>query len=212
VGVKNAYNKIINGIKKCVQYSIPIRVGMVLDDAKKISDIENVLLVAKNLGANSFVVNPAMNIGRGKNLDAFTDEDIKNFTLKHNEMIEKYPEFYGLETVSWDKIYKMRNCGAGSRKITVSWNEKIKFCSLQGANWLDFGSIYEIKSDKLQKKIKLAFEMPSPTKELCGDCINTYYCMKCAVRPLNLLKVLSFNPKECKWFQKYSAELQVLGY
>jgi len=82
IGITGMFNKIVDGIKRAVKYNIPVRVGMVLDDPKNIDDIENVLLIAKSLGAHSFVVNPAMNIGRGINLKVFSDEDIKYFTLK----------------------------------------------------------------------------------------------------------------------------------
>ncbi len=211
-GTKAVFSKIINGVKKCVAYRIPVRIGMVLDDAKNIKDIENVLLLAKDLGAHSFVVNPAMNIGRGANLNSFTDEEIEEFTLKHNELILKYPDFYGLETVSWSKLEASRNCGAGSNKVTVSWDGSIKLCSLQEVSWLNFGNIYDIKTDELQRKIKTAFELPSPTKEVCGGCKNTYYCMKCSVRPLNLIRTKSINKMDCLWFSKHIKELKILGY
>lgn len=211
-GTAGILSRLIDGVKKCVSYRIPVRVGMVLDDAENINDIENVLILAKELGAHSFVVNPAMNIGRGRNLNSFTDDQIKEFTLKHNELILRYPDFYGLETVSWDTLEKSINCGAGSTKVTVSWDGRIKLCSLQEVGWLKFGNIYDIKNDELQKKIKTVFSIPTPTKEICSGCINTYYCMKCTVRPLNLIKTRVIDEKECKWFFKYQNELKILGY
>ncbi|HKI77436.1 MAG TPA: radical SAM protein [Ignavibacteriaceae bacterium] len=211
-GTTGLHAKIINSVKRCVAYDIPIRVGMVLDDAKNIKDIENVLLLAKNLGAKSFVVNPSLSIGRGKNLSSFNDKEIEEFTLKHNELILKYPDFYGIETVSWSKLEDSHNCGAGSNKITVSWDGSIKLCPYQDVSWLNFGNVYDIKNDEVQKKIKTAFELPSPSKEICTECINTYYCMKCLIRPLNLIKNKSIDKKECKWFSKHSEKLKVLEY
>ncbi len=185
---------------------------MVLDDPKNINDIENVLLLAKRLGAQSFIVNPAMDIGRGKDLTSFNDEELKEFTLKHNELILKYPDFYGLETVSWDRLKSTRNCGAGSNKIAITSEGKIKFCSMQSIDWIDLGNIYDIKENKIQKKIKTSFELSSPSEEVCNDCEYTFYCMKCIIRPLNLLRNNKVSKEKCKWFLVNQEKFDVLDF
>ena len=211
-GTKGVFNRVLNGIKKCVAYGIPVRVGMVLDNAENIADIENVLILAKNLGAYAFVVNPTINIGRGGNLNSFTEVELEEFTIKHNELLLKYPNFYGSETVSQDLLDNSINCGAGSKMVTVSPDERIKLCSMQNIEWLNLGKIYDVKTDLLQKKIKTTLELPTPTKEICNGCTHTYYCMKCFVRPLNLIKNKTISEQNCKWFTKYSNELKTLGY
>lgn len=48
--------------------------------------------------------------------------------------------------------------------------------------------------------------------KICKDCKHLLYCMKCIIRPLNLLRKGCVVPDECTWYLKNKFDLDRAGY
>lgn len=204
-GEKGAFKKIVNAIKMCSDNEIKIRVGMVVDSSKRIEDIERTLLLAKELGASWFVVNPAINIGRGKFLNlSFSMEEVIKFNKLLERLSQEHQGFFSLNPGGvLDSIEESHNCGAGHRTITINPNKIARPCPLFPE---DLGSLYSLSGESFEKVIeerkeitKTLYKLKSPCEEVCGNCVWLAYCKNCFTRGLIKAKELEYN---CKWFEK----------
>jgi len=199
-GVKGSFEMEIDAIKLVKKYGFILRVGMVVDDPFKIDYMEDTLLIAKDLGADSFVATPTINFGRGEDCpQRFTIEDHLRLNDKMGELQKKYKGFFSSETDHIDIDFKiLKNCGGGHRNLTVNWNGIMKPCPMVNADELSLGSWTELKSKKVQQKMKAYFDLKSPKKEVCGDCNYLAYCYNCILRGLKASK----KKDMCLWVEK----------
>ena len=154
VGVKGAFENIIKGINLIKKYELPFRVGMVVDHPDKIDEIEDTLLLARNLGANLFIASPLIRYGRGRIMaENFLPEDNIRLFDEIQRMHGKYKGFFQtIEDI--ESIEKSKNCGAGSRNITVDVNGDLKPCPASIFN-IHIGKWNDLYTEKVQDKLKL---------------------------------------------------------
>ena len=199
-GKKGAFKRITKAIQLVSNYSIRLRVGMVIDSSEKIKSIEETLLLAKNLGATWFVVNPAINIGRGKEINlTFSESEANRFSSTLLELEEKYKGFFVLNREVLNELEKSHNCGAGHRTITIGPDKKVRPCPMFPE---EFGILCDLKKTPIGEAFKSSFteifySLKSPNIKDCEGCSHIFYCMNCFSRGLSKAKEIGYN---CKWF------------
>jgi len=146
------------------------------------------LLIAKKLGADSFLPNPALDFGRGKFLllDEFTNKDQVRMVDKINELSEKYKGF--LSTISYDGF--------------------VKHCPIISANDLSICHWKDISSERAQKIMGSYYGLPSPNKEICSNCKYLPYCFHCTTRAFIAME--KKGKGECLWYQKYKDSIDTI--
>jgi len=197
-GVKGAFKNIINAIKLVKYYSLPLRVGMVIDHPDKINDIESTLLLSRELGADLFIASPMYDIGRGQVMATnFTKNDNMRLLKEIYRLHKKYKGFFQTmkERLS---IENTENCGAGSKNIAIDWDGIIHPCPVANYN-LNLGKWNEILTDKTQYKMKKFVSLNHPDIKECEGCKYLLYCSGCTTK--GILKFIKLKEK-CLWYQK----------
>lgn len=208
-GVKGSFEMELNAIRLIKKHGFILRVGMVVDDPSKIDCIEETLLIAKNLGADSFVANPTINFGRGEDVSSkFSVEDHLRLNDKIIELNEKYKGFVTKEMdyagIDFDR---MTNCGCGSKNLTINWDGIMKPCPMVLAEDLSLGHWENLSSNKIQEKMKAYSKLKAPKHDVCKDCNYIVYCYNCIIRGLKASKL---NP-DCYWVKKNKELIEVIS-
>jgi len=167
------------------------------------------LLIAKKLGADSFLPNPALDFGRGKFLllDEFTNKDQVRMVDKINELSEKYKGFLSKESDNFD-LENFTNCGGGYKNLTISYDGFIKHCPIISANDLSICHWKDISSERAQKIMGSYYGLPSPNKEICSNCKYLPYCFHCTTRAFIAME--KKGKGECLWYQKYKDSIDTI--
>jgi len=197
-GAKGAFKRIIEGINLVKKYGFPFRVGMVVDSPDKINEIEDALLLARTLGANLFVASPLLNFGRGRVIaNNFTPEDNIRLFNEIQKMQLKYKGYFqAIEDVK--SFEKAKNCGLGSKNITIKVNGDLKPCPASNYNF-NIGKWNELYIERVQETLKLLVNLDKPNFKDCEDCNFINYCSGCIVKGID--KILELNDR-CLWFIK----------
>ncbi len=207
--VKNSYKKIIKGINFLKKNDLVYRIGMVIDDPKRIEKIEDVLKFAIKEGASAFVANIVLNFGRGENqANKFKEEDYKKFWEKIEELTVKYPKMFRTEI--FDKMGESKNCGAGSRALTINWNREIKMCVLDELviDKLDNKRRYRDFISEKQELFEIFAKLGTPNEKICGKCNFLNYCYKCVVRGVRKSKEIGID--KCSWTVKEMEKIKFI--
>jgi len=203
--IEGSYERIVNSIQLVKKYGLPLRIGMVIDAPSKINEMEKTLLLAKSLGANSFIVNPVFNFGRGEDVFwNFSLDDNQKFQEELLRLSSDYKDFFNVEGRNLDiSISSFNNCGAGHRTIVIDFDRKIRPCPLILDERLSFGkytdSYLELFFNYNENLVHFA-RLTSPNQETCTGCIYYPYCIGCLVRGLK--KALDIGFKNCKWIKR----------
>lgn len=206
-GMPGAWERIIRGIKLIKSHGVTLRVGMVLDCEAKLEQIEDTLLVAKDLGADTFLATPAIDFGRARGLDTLGRGFMAQFFEVHQRLKEKYGDFYSSEAEILIDSRISAGCGAGQRSLTLNPDGLIKICSLQPSSFLNFGHIRDIRTSVAQDRLKGFAELPAPNSQSCEGCHYLTYCMRCYTRAFSVLGSGAIDKSRCRWYQENSSLL-----
>jgi radical SAM protein with 4Fe4S-binding SPASM domain len=205
--VPGSFDAILDGIKLIKKHGFAFRVGMVVDHPDKIAEIEDTLLLARELGANLFVASPLLNFGRGRSLaEHFSPNDNLRLFEEIRRMQQEYKAFFqAIEDVR--SFEETKNCGLGSKTLTIKVDGNLKPCP---ATNFDFkiGKWNELYGDKVQEKLKLLANLDKPNLKDCEDCAFGYYCSGCVVKGID--KMLELDRK-CSWFIKNKEALSTIA-
>lgn len=165
-GNENGLEDIRKSLELAKVCHVPTRLSVVLNE-KTIKDIEKYVITAIELGAENLNLDTAYLFGRELNMfsgDSEYKKQVDEFYFKELECMKKYHKdirisMRTVNTFSWKGRYKLEgyeglNCGAGSRKIVVSQNGKIRACECFPENLFDYGGI-----DVLEKMIQGDFQI-----------------------------------------------------
>jgi len=207
-GVRKAFFKIIKAIENLSKEGIVVRVGMVIDTLEKIDDIENTLILAKNLGATYFQVSTALPLGRANGLEIkFIEKNISKLEYILISLYQKYYPFFTskveLEMEEFG-INESHNCGAGYKSVTIGPEGRIRVCSLSAGDFCTIGKVnYSSDKDLIRlsaQKTNLFSKLEAPNKKICNNCKEISYCSKCIVRGLSKSKEI--GEENCNWIKK----------
>ena len=207
-GVMGSLEMEVNAIRRVKDFGIILRVGMVVDAPEKIDAMEETLLLARDLGADSFIAHPAIDFGRGAEaVRSFSLEDHQRLNEKIFQLQEKYRGFFAREMESGEIDFQtLGNCGGGHRAVTVDWRGRVKPCPMIRAESLQLGHWRDVEMDAYQKKAWAYHLLQGPKKDVCGDCRYFAYCFNCIARAFRAMHIVG----DCKWRKKNQELLQVI--
>jgi radical SAM protein with 4Fe4S-binding SPASM domain len=210
-GVTGSFARIIDSVRRIKKHKIPLRIGLVVDSPEKIGVIEETVALAKSLGADKVIVNPALDFGRGRNLRILEPENIELFREIHTRLVKQYPGFYSAETASVSRIEDIPNCGSGWRNLSVDWNGFLKVCSTQPIGMFRIGRALELMDTTVQNKLAVLSSLKAANLNSCGSCDYVFYCMNCHIRPLNMIRSKKIRSENCTWVNANAESLEQLG-
>ena len=199
------YKKKIEFIKKIAEHKISSRIVMVVDDAKKLDDIENTIILAKELGVNSFTF--TLSIPSGRSLDSaekMSNQNIKKYFDLNQILMNKYYGFVDNE-VDYNDIPDLNkgwNCGAGHRTNAITSNNKIKPCVMfmDSNSYDDLNTDDVVKSIRNRKHVDAYSSIVVPNFSTCKECTHANYCLGCLARGIAKLKEI--GECNCLWFKQ----------
>jgi|MTBAKSStandDraft_1061840.scaffolds.fasta_scaffold00248_46 radical SAM protein with 4Fe4S-binding SPASM domain len=197
--VSGSFNRTINGIEKLVDEGIKFRVVMNIVQ-ENIHDIENTLVLAKQLGATWFTFVPIAYVGRAKNLNKVTPKQLTLFMEMSAKLKKEYPSFIGER--EHDQIVDQHksevNCGMGYRTAVLSPSGKLRPCLMLPESALILGDLTkESVSDVFSNPIVTFLStLKAPNEETCANCEHELFCRYCITRGLERQLIESGT---CNW-------------
>ncbi len=195
-GLEGAFEKTVNSIKLLSNLGLVVRVTMSVYPAT-VGNIEATLLLAKELGARSFVWGAVLPFGRGK--EVIWDKNKGEEIVKIEKMIiDKYIDFIQwIPKKKMERMMNTSNCGAGWRSVVIDPYGNLRPCLLLSTKELNLGNIKKSSVEEIFCKDIFAYlyNLSCAKKEICGECNNLPFCEFCFARPLT--KYDRKNP--CIW-------------
>lgn len=210
-GVKGAWLRTTRNIARLAEMGVAIRVSMVVDE-RNFDDIENTLLLARNLGAKAFSYSPLLPLGRGK--DVFSTKwkrDGMEVLKREQYLAERYKGFLGV--LSEDAVCEVEGeegCGAGYRTFAMDPWGNIRPCATFGADEIVFGNLRTQSFEEVfgQAAIFAMKQLRAPSPEFCSGCSHADFCHYCVLRGLHA----SEGVPDCAWRKQPAiAALQEAG-
>ena len=198
-GVPGAFNKTIKGIENLVGEGVKLRVVMNIVK-ENVHDIEKTLITAKQLGATWFTFVPVVYVGRAKNLQKLTIEQLNLYIDVSARLKQEYKSFIGER--EHDQIVEEHkneiNCGMGYKTAVLSPTGKVRPCLLLSERVLAFGDLVkESISDVFSNPVvPFLSHLKAPNEETCSHCEHELFCRYCITRGL---ESQSMNNATCKW-------------
>ncbi|MDD5371361.1 MAG: radical SAM protein [Anaerolineaceae bacterium] len=141
-GVPGAFNRAITGIKKLVGEGVRLRVVMNVVKGN-VHDIEKTLIFAKELGVTWFTFVPIVHVGRAKNLQKLTVEQLSHFIDSSIRLKQEYKSFIGAR--EHDQIVEEHkneiNCGMGYKAAVLGPTGRVRPCLLLPESALTIGDL-----------------------------------------------------------------------
>jgi len=191
--------KTLKGIEYLVSEDVKIRVAMNVVK-ENIPDLENTLLLAKQIGATWFTFVPIVNIGRAKFLEKLTVEQLSQFSDMSNKLNKEYKSF--ITTREHDQIVEEHkseiNCGAGYKSAVLGPTGKVRPCLLLPESVLTFGDLTkESVSDVFSNPVvPYLHQLKSPNEETCSNCNYELICRYCITRGIDSQSIIG---SACEW-------------
>jgi radical SAM protein with 4Fe4S-binding SPASM domain len=184
-GSTGAFTKVTKFIETAANRGMSVEVAMNVYKGN-VDHIEDTAVLARDLGAVSFMCSPIMEYGRGENVAVLDDESIQKFILVMNDMYEKYENFVKKPELEVSGVEKRRNCGGGHRNLICSPNGDIRPCVLMPNDMVNMGNLFEEEVSELFAKpvFKHFTDLQAPTREICSGCQFEMSCLGCFSRIL----------------------------
>ena len=205
-GCPGSFIKTTNAARLLAAEGIRFRIAMVTYPENR-RDIENVLLLARKLGAMTFGWSPAMPFGRGKGIvwDLTEEEMIDQFKYEKSVQDKNMDFIEIIDPIQHKKQLEEKggNCGAGHSNIVLGPTGIIRPCLLCPEEWLSLGNIFEKSPEEIFSNPMVSalrnIVVPDRESETCKDCCWRVFCHLCWTRGLQ--KAYGENV-ECSWFEK----------
>lgn len=202
-GVEGAFKNACKGIKLLSDNGIFVRVAMAIF-GDNIKEVEDVIKIAKALGASAFSYNIIDPFGRANTIEegGLTDEMIIDFSRNERALQEKYKDFIPVVPMEeFDKANGVSaNCGAGWRTITVDPFGNLRPCPIFPVGVLKIGNIlkenYEdiFSSDIINKLWNL--QSPLNSSKCDSKCKFKHKCSGCYLKGMKYSTCLD---EPCTW-------------
>ncbi len=184
-GSNSAFDRTTKTIQDLSQQGVKVRVSMTVDP-ENFDDLENTLLLSRNLGGFMFSYSPVLPFGRGADwaLSGWT-KDAARVLETEQRLAEKYKGYLGM--LPQDSLYDLEqggNCGAGYRAFAMDPWGNIRPCVTDVADSIFFGNLIDQSIEEVfgHPLTKAYCELVLPKREICDDCRFLGFCNFCAVR------------------------------
>jgi len=196
--VEGSFKKTTKAIHLLADKDIRFGVAMCVT-SENVDDIENTLLLAKELGAKWFGYSPALDLGRGKDLKWCIDfQQIKELTNCEESLANQCKGFLITMPEYASKIIEESGCGAGHRSFVLGSTGNVRPCVMFPDQYITFGNLLENTIEEVFRNplIERFHNIRPPNNEICEECEYQQYCRFCIVRGLNRYESIG---KVCKW-------------
>jgi radical SAM protein with 4Fe4S-binding SPASM domain len=199
---KGAFDGAVATAGKLIQRGIRTRLAMNVHE-RNLSNCEEVLLLARSLGAASFALSPILEMGRASGAPwVLSSHSLVQFHEYYRLFSEKYPGFFHAPSEEETQCFldPAQNCGAGWRGVVLGPAGKLRPCVVLPEESMILGdlSIMPYK-EALERASPMQFALhhaSTPSPGTCGSCSSLPYCTGCLVRPF---LATSLVPRECAW-------------
>lgn len=196
-GINDAFEKSLDTIKKLIFSDIKVSIACTVNSFN-FDYVEDVVSLAKNIGCSGVTISATTDTGRAKN--SSIGGYINGYSDLVSYLFKKYSSdnFFISEEFTEDEITKVYNdipfpnkCGAGYKNIHVLSDGKVTICPAAN-NYFIGDMITDDINDLLSyENMKRIINIPTPTKELCKDCVSFDNCGNC------IANMLSKTSEEC---------------
>ncbi|MBU4501214.1 MAG: radical SAM protein [Nanoarchaeota archaeon] len=168
-------------------------------------DVENTVLLVKELGATGIGINMVTPLGRGTGIDwsKVPKEKGAAFMENYTELMDKYKEFVIQfpEKIKEEYTKGTTSCGAGYRSVALGPTGIVRPCVTMAEGVLDMGNIFENSIENIfaNPLIEILQKTKPPREETCDGCEAALFCRFCMYRGL----IGSIKKKKgCAWYDE----------
>jgi radical SAM protein with 4Fe4S-binding SPASM domain len=207
-GVPGSFQRTLQTARLLTQHGVKYRAAMNIH-AKNFDSVRATARLVHGLGATWFSFAPILDIGRASGIELVRDDQIRSWEeLKREIEAEFPPGFVNLgKELERRNITKGINCGAGSRSLVIGPTGLARPCLMMSEDLISYGNLCEQSLVEILKTAPSGYlyELPAPTREICGDCPMFMLCGGCIARPIHALKEIKEKGLDitCAWNEKY---------
>ncbi|MBI2266647.1 MAG: radical SAM protein [Armatimonadetes bacterium] len=200
-GVSGSFERACLAITLLSQRGIRCKVAMTVAP-DNLPFTEDVLLLARRLGATFFSCASVVDFGRGSTCH-LSYEETCTFQEQLSLLRAKHRHFlFPAETDLGGLNSGPRRCGAGWRMMVLGPDGSIRFCPLADERETSLGSINRGYRSFLESApSSFLRETPLPGIAYCSGCAHHPYCTGCLARPFRVRRKVSEDGGEfnCPW-------------
>ena len=197
-GAKGSFEKAKDAIRVLSKNGIRTRVVMNVVP-ENFGEVEQTLLLAKSLGAEWFSFSNVLDIGRGKELELLSLNEVKQLSDMAERFAKDHSDFFFIPSEETTRYYqRIGNCGAGYRTCIMGPTGNLRPCAMLPEEYLILGDITkESLRDIFQgEAARFLTTLQAPSEQLCDGCRFLAYCKGCYIRPVYVKERLNID---CKW-------------
>jgi radical SAM protein with 4Fe4S-binding SPASM domain len=202
--VTDSWKKATKAVKMFFEIGTIVRVIMnIVPD--NMDDVENTILLAKELGAAGIGINMITPLGRGACIDwsKVSKERGETFMKKYTELMDKYRGFVIQfpKKIMEEYMKGAINCGAGHRSVALGPTGIVRPCVTMAEGVLDIGNIFENSIENIFSNplIEILQKTEPPSERICDGCEAVLFCRFCTYRGL----IGSVRKKKaCIWYKE----------
>lgn len=185
-GVEGSWERAVNAARLIAGNKGMVRIVMNILPGN-MEDTLNTLLLARNIGAFAFALNPIVSIGRGIGIDYTSvkktilekyQEDMRSIYAEHRDFIYISPP-------EVEQEIQNENCGLAHRSWTIGASGEVRPCVMIPEGLLSLGNIITDTIEKISVNPVIAllrsFRSPGAFSE-CNSCEYNTFCSYCIFR------------------------------
>jgi radical SAM protein with 4Fe4S-binding SPASM domain len=168
---------------------------------------EEVLQLAKSLGASIMTVSPIIDVGRATGLNTLNSSQIGQLQPLLSRLDQRYSGFF---FPNEEKMCELRendlSCGAGFGSLVLGPQGGIRFCPMVSEQaFPKLGNLEHSSYANFLDTIDLSIfdTIEPPTAESCSGCEVYPHCHGCIAKPFLVRQRFSDagNPIQCRWIE-----------
>lgn len=156
---------------------------------ENMDDVEETLLLAKNIGAVIFAANMALPFGRGAEIDWTSVEEmkVKKFQDDWKSINSNHADFLFKPSIGIEEQLNKENCGLGHRSWTIGASGEVRPCIMMPEGLLPLGNIGSDSVENISTNpvipLLRRFRSPGAFPE-CNFCEYRSFCSYCLQRAI----------------------------
>jgi len=189
-GVRGSFLKALQAIRTLVKHHVMVRVAMNVYPGNW-RHITQTFQLAKDLGANWFALAPLMAVGRGRQIEQLSSDQIKATTSLAEKLSETHPNFFFVSKEIEKRIKgDIDNCGAGSRSMVLGPTGLVRPCLILGEEYLSLGRLTKNSYSDFLKSAPTSYlyHLKAPNVKTCQKCSFYTSCVGCFAGPVHVME------------------------
>lgn len=187
-----SYKNAVKFIQEMVKNGVECQISTIISNQSE-SEIEELVCFSKKLGVSLVEIGLVINTGNALKNNFVSNMEVSKYSMFLKSLSLKYSDENFTVKLPCDESQK--NCGAGSKIITISPNMDVKPCP---TNNLVLGNLQEQPIEEIMiNSGKNLCGLVAPCDEFCVDCKNKDICKNCISQGL----AQKDSVKYCNWYE-----------